>query len=105
VTSVESARHQWEEGQRRLADEERDAARAAHLALLVDAVTDELRRRVGRTFTVAELAQAYDGAEEWVRQVVADSTPSHARAGVRDTALVQDVAFGRYVQGASDYRP
>jgi hypothetical protein len=103
--SVASARHQWEEGKRRLAEEGLDTARSRHLAVLVDAVVDELRRRVGQRYTLAELAAAYDGAEDWVRDVVVQSARPKFRAGVRDAALVQDAAFGRYAQGAIDYQP
>src|SRR5919108_3482466 len=100
-----SARHQWDDGKRRLAEEGLDTARSRHLAVLVDAVTDELRRRVGQRYTLADLAAVYDGAEEWVRDVVVRAARPKFRAGVRDTALVQDAAFGRYAQGASDYQP
>jgi hypothetical protein len=103
--SVASARHQWEEGTRRLAQEGLDTARSRHLGVLVDAVLDELRRRVGQRYTLADLAAAYDGAEEWVREVIVRSAGPKFRAGVRDTVLVQDAAFGRYAQGASDYQP
>ena len=68
-------------------------------------MTDELRRRLGQRYTLADLAAAYDGAEEWVRDVVLRSARPKFRAGVRDTALVQDAAFARYAQGASDYEP
>jgi hypothetical protein len=105
VTSLPAARHQWEEGRRRLAEEGVDTARSRHLGLLVDAVTDELRKRIGRTFTMDELAAVYGGAEDWVRDVIVSSAPPRSRAGIRDTALVQDAAFARYAQGASDYRP
>lgn len=103
--SVASARHQWDDGRRRLAEEGLETARSRHLAVLIDAVTDELRRRVGQRYTLADLAAAYDGAEEWVRDVVLRSARPKFRAGVRDTALVQDAAFARYAQGASDYEP
>ena len=105
MTSLPAARHQWEEGRRRLAEEGVDTARSRHLGLLVDAVTDELRKRIGRTFTMDELAAVYGGAEDWVRDVIVSSAPPRSRAGIRDTALVQDAAFARYAQGASDYRP
>ena len=82
-----------------------DTARSRHLLILVEAVGNELARRVGQTFTLAELARAYDGAEEWVRDVIVSSTPARPRAGIKDTALVQDAAFALYAQGASDYRP
>lgn len=103
--SVASARHQWDDGRRRLAEEGLETARSRHLAVLIDAVTDELRRRLGQRYTLADLAAAYDGAEEWVRDVVLRSARPKFRAGVRDTALVQDAAFARYSQGASDYEP
>jgi hypothetical protein len=105
MSSLAAARHQWEDGRRRLAAEGEDTARSRHLLLLVEAVADELRRRVGQTFTLGELAQAYDGADEWVRDVILQAAPPRSRAGIRDTALVQDAAFARYAQGASDYRP
>ncbi len=105
MSSLAAARHQWEEGKRRLAAEGEDTARSRHLVVLVDAVADELRLHVGQTFTLAELAEAYDAADDWVRDVVVRSLPRRSRAGIRDTALVQDAAFARYAQGASDYRP
>ena len=109
------ARYQWDEGTRRLAAAQADPARYRALAAVVDAVTDELRRRVGQTFTLAELADAYQGAEDWVRDVVVaaaapgdagDEQASPSRwVGVGDTSLVQDAAFGQYARGAADYRP
>ena len=102
---LQAARHQWDEGLRRLDAEGEDTARTRHLWILVEEVVAELRRRVGQTFTLTELAGVYEGSEDWVRDVVVRSTPARARAGVRDAALVQDAAFARYARGASDYRP
>jgi hypothetical protein len=103
--SLPSARHQWDEGKRRLAGEGEDTARSRHLDLLVDAVVDELRRRIGQTYTLGELAGAYQGADDWVRDVIVTSLPPRPRAGVRDAAVIQDAAFARYAQGALDYSP
>ena len=105
MTSLPAARHQWDEGKRRLAGEGEDTARSRQLDLLVDAVIDELRRRVGQTFTLGELASAYDGAEDWVREVIVTAMPPRSRASMGDAALVQDAAFARYAQGAVDYSP
>lgn len=105
MSILETARHQWAEGRRLLAREGEDTARSRHLVLLVEAVTDELRRRVGQTYTLGELASAYRGAEDWVRDVIVASAPPRSRAGIKDTALVQDAAFDRYAQGAVDYTP
>jgi hypothetical protein len=105
MTSIAAARHQWEDGKRRLADEGEDTARSRHLGVLVEAVVEELQRRVGQTFTLRDLADVYVSAEDWVRDVIISSAPPRARAGIRDTALVQDAAFAHYARGASDYRP
>jgi hypothetical protein len=105
MSSLALARHQWAEGKRMLDAAGDDTARSRHLLVLVEAVEDELARRVGQTFTLAELAQAYDGSEDWARDVILASMPARSRAGIKDTALVLDAAFALYAQGASDYRP
>ena len=64
---------------------------------------DELRRRVGGTFTLAELAAAYADAERWVRAVVADRAP--VPSWPRFLSVVQDAAFHLYARGAIDYEP
>ena len=102
---LEAARYQWEEGRRRLAAVGPETARSRHLVVLIDAVADELRRRLGQTFTLAELAEVYEGSEDWVRDAILRSTQPRFRAGVRDSALIQDAAFGQYARGASDYSP
>ena len=99
------ARHQWEDGTRKLESGDRDSRRYRQLVGLVEAVVAELRRRVGQTYTLDELAVAYTGSEDWVRDVVVAATPPRAEVGVRDVALVQDAAFGAYARGAVDYRP
>jgi hypothetical protein len=103
--TVANARLQWDEGARRFEATRGHGTRYRQLGSLVDAVQDELRRRVGQTFTLAELADAYEGSEDWVRDVVVAATPPRAEAGMRDTALVQDTAFAMYARGATDYRP
>jgi hypothetical protein len=102
---IDTARQQWDEGRRRLDAVGAETARGRHLWLLVEAVEAELRRRVGQTFTLAELARVYDGSEDWVRDVVLTSAPPKPRAGIRDAVLVQDAAFAHYARGASDYTP
>jgi hypothetical protein len=102
---LEHARQEWQAGHRRLQALAGDSGLYRRLLRQVDAVTDELRRRVGQTFTLAELARAYEGSEDWVRDVVVDAAPPRSRAGVRDVALVQDAAFAHYARGATDYAP
>lgn len=100
---VESARREWEEGHRRLEEQGRDRAVGERLQAQVEAVIDELRRRVGGTFTLAELTRAYAEAERWSRAAVAE------RAALpgwpRTLSLVEAAAFHVYARGASDYEP
>lgn len=99
---VELARQQWEEGHRRLRD--RPGGRVpAPMLEQVEAVTEALRRRVGGLFTLAELAQVYEGADVWAREAIADRCP---RPGwIRSAATAADAAFYLYSRGARDYRP
>jgi hypothetical protein len=100
---VESARRDWEEGYRRLLAEARDPSAAERLHAQVDAVTDELRKRVGATFTLAELAGAYQRSERWTREAVSERAP--APGWPRTLAIVGDAAFHLYARGAVDYEP
>jgi hypothetical protein len=101
--SVESVRQEWEQGNRRLEAFAHDRARYVGLLEQVDALTDELRRRVGQTFTLAELAEAYAGAERWSRDVIAERAP--APGWPATLSVVEDAAFHRYQRGAIDYEP
>ena len=100
---VESARREWEEGHRRLHERARGEAHPERLLAQVDVVAAELRRRVGGTFTLSELAEAYAGAEAWTRDVVAEQAP--APGWPRTLSLVEAAAFHLYARGAQDYRP
>ena len=81
--------------------ERRDPARYRRLLAQADVVTDELRRRVGGTFTLGELAAAYRDADSWARQEVADRAPGPGWP--RDLSLVLAAAFHGYQRGAADY--
>jgi hypothetical protein len=100
---VESARRDWAEGHRRLLEQARDPRERERLLAQVDAVGAELRRRVGGTFTLRELAGTYVGAEEWSRSVVAEQAP--APGWPRTLSLVEAAAFHLYARGAQDYSP
>jgi hypothetical protein len=103
AVAVETARAEWEEGHRRL--EEYAADRQLHARLLeqVEAVTAELARRIGQTFTLAELAKVYAGADRWSRDAVAERAP--APGWPRTLSVVEGAAFHRYQRGAVDYEP
>jgi hypothetical protein len=100
---VESARREWEQGHRRLREQVQATPQPERLLAQVDAVTAELRRRVGGTFTLRELAAAYARAEEWSRGVVAEEAP--APGWPRTLSLVEAAAFHEYSRGAQDYAP
>ena len=100
---VEAVRQQWAEGNRRVAAEVSDADVYEQLMEQVEAVTEELRRRVGEHFTIAELADAYASADDWVLEAVAERA---GRPGwTSRLSLAQDAAFHLYARGATDYAP
>jgi len=103
VVALESVRQEWEEGNRRFEDATRDPARRVALLEQLDLVLDELRKRVGQTFTLEELAAEYDHADRWVRETVENRAP--APGWPRTLALVQDAGFHLYQRGAVDYVP
>ena len=94
--SVESARQEWEEGQRRLQGYARDRRRYSAVVEQVDAVREELRRRVGQTFTLADHDRAYRDADSWMHEIGGDP---------RDLATASAAAFHLYARGAVDYEP
>lgn len=93
--SLENALFQWEEGERyvrALPERERRAHDRG-----IDAVLDELRRRLGSTFTIAELADLYARDPDWPTAL------AQAHSAATDTALAVDAAFSRYAREAADF--
>ena len=72
---LDTARLEWEESHRLLESHARDRRRYERLLEQVDAVTAELRRRVGQTFTLAHLARASGYTDHWARDAVAEAEP------------------------------
>jgi hypothetical protein len=103
VPVLDSVRQEWEEGNRRFEELVREGSSRPRLLAQLDVVTDELHKRVGQTFTLDELASAYAGADDWVRNAV----EQHAQAPgwPRTVSIVQDAAFHLYQRGAVDYSP
>jgi hypothetical protein len=96
---LENAIFQWEEGYRRLEelrDDPRDYRRAARV---VDAIRDELRRRIGPTFTAAQLANLYSQDTDWCAEIALAARPSP----VLDPGSLADAAFWLYLRGATDF--
>ncbi len=102
-SSVPIARQEWEAGQRRFGELSEDPVQREALRTELELVGDELRKRIGQTFTLAELVAVYDEAESWARAAVAERAP--ARGWARRLATVIDSAFHLYSRGATDYAP
>jgi glutathione S-transferase len=102
-SAVEHARQEWEEGHRRLEAEARDRTRADALYAQLEAVLAELRRRVGETFTIEELARVYSTADDWSREAVAERAAGPG--WTRTLSTVEAAAFHVYARGAVDYVP
>jgi hypothetical protein len=93
--AFENALFQWREGERRIALTPEPAR--ADLELAVEAVVEELRRRLGSRFVLDELADFYGEGTDWA----SDLATRHAAGS--DAAAVADAAFGRYAREASNY--
>jgi hypothetical protein len=95
---LENALFQWEEGWREL--QAIDDPKARRLAdRVVEAMREELRRRIGPTFTAAELAELYGSGTDWALQVAIDVAPA-AEGSAQSLA---DAAFWAYLRGALDF--
>jgi alcohol dehydrogenase class IV len=100
---LEAVRREWEDGYRRFEAASRDPGAADRLNAQLEVVTSELRKRIGQTFTLEQLAAAYERADEWARDAVSEhaATPGWPRT----LAAVEDAAFHLYQRGAVDYVP
>ena len=93
--AVENALYQWREGDRRIDNAPEPAQ--ADLQSAVDVVLEALRRRLGSSFVVNELAALYGEDTDWALEIA-----RRHRAGT-DSASVVDAAFARYVREAKDF--
>ena len=93
--ALDNALFQWSAGEARL--REAEPLDQADLERAAGAVGDELRRRLGSSFELAELIVLYAQGTDW-----ADDLAARNRAG-SDTGAVVDAAFGRYAREAADF--
>lgn len=95
---LENALFQWEDGLRQMhaIDDPRERRIAERV---VEAIRDELRRRIGPTFTAAQLAELYGRGTDWCQQVAADVAP----AATSDAQSLAGAAFALYLRSASDF--
>ena len=80
--AVENALFQWREGERRVRD-------TTGIDDSVRRIVDELRRRLGGSFTIAELADFYATGTDWAERLA--------------PADVVDAAFAVYAREARDF--
>jgi hypothetical protein len=93
--TLENALYQWRDGERRLAETAEPAR--TDLDLAADAVVEALRKRLGSSFLLDELANLYGVGTDWATELAARNG-----AGT-DAAAVVDAAFARYAREASNF--
>jgi hypothetical protein len=98
---VELARQQWAESYERLV--RAPVGIDSRVREQMEAVTSELRRRVGGHFTLRELTAEYEGSERWT--LTAISERCHRPGWMRTASSAADAAFHVYARGARDYLP
>jgi hypothetical protein len=97
--AFDTAVQQWRAGERRLESAPREQRPA--LERVTQAIHDELRRRLGGTFTVDELAELYDRGTDWCLDLAYATAPGAPWAW--DGRVVADAAFHRYLREAADF--
>jgi hypothetical protein len=95
---LDNALFQWESGKRRL-DEIEDPRERRLADRVVDAIREELRRRIGPTFSAGELAELYGKGTDWCQQVAGSVAP----AMEVEAQSLGDAAFWLYLRGATDF--
>lgn len=98
---LDNALYQWEEGYTRLREAAADPRRGSAALRAVEAVRDELRRRIGATFTAAELADLYAEGTDWCLEAARWELPE--QAADLDPQAIVDGAFYQQLRGATDY--
>jgi hypothetical protein len=95
---LENALFQWEDGHRAL-QALTDPRRRRLADRVVDGIREGLRRRIGPTFSAAELADLYGAGTDWCLQIAIDVAP----AIEGDSQSLADAAFWLYLRGATDF--
>ncbi len=93
--ALDNALYQWEEGERRLRDS--SGPERNELEWAVQAVYEELRRRLGSSFVAADLVRAYGEDLGWAEDA------ARGASAVADLSTAVDCAFGRYARAAADW--
>jgi hypothetical protein len=97
---LETALHQWQDGERRLGQAPAEKRRA--LERVVERITVELRWRLGSSFFVAELVETYESSSAWTLGLALQASPAEPVAWEH---WVSDAAFHRHLRRARDWPP
>jgi hypothetical protein len=98
---IENAIFQWEEGYRRLQAARSDPSPYRTLGRMVMAVEEELRKKLGSSFSTAELVAVYADGTDWALERSLEAAPEDSAAW--DTATAVDAAFYLYMRQAVDF--
>jgi hypothetical protein len=96
---LENARFQWEDGWRAYEALADDGASRRQADRVISAIHEELRQRIGVTFTSAELADLYSRGTDWCLQVAVETSP----ALIGEAQALADAAFWIFLRRAGDF--
>jgi hypothetical protein len=96
--TLETTLHRWQDGERGV--REATPERRPVLDFVCEQILAELRRRLGGSFSSAELVDFYEAGTTWTLPLAARLAPDAPWAW---DATVADAAFHRYLRDAYDY--
>jgi hypothetical protein len=99
--AIDTAVLQWEEGYRSIEGARTGRPEGRALGRAVMAVQEELRKRLGSTFTVAELASFYRESADWALDLAMRAAATEAPP--IDSSAAVDAAFYLYMREAADF--
>jgi hypothetical protein len=99
--TIENAVFQWEEGYRNLQAARSNPSAYQALGQAVVAVESQLRRRLGSSFSISELASVYHAGTDWTLEVAMSARRDPSPAWDSSTAV--DAAFYLYMREAVDF--
>ncbi len=100
--SNSNAVHTWEVGADRILRYSDDSQKRTLLEGIVERIMYELEKRLGQTFSTAELVKEWRESDAWCTEIVHEAAPGSPWAWNLD--VVQCAAFYRFSTRALDYQ-
>jgi quinol monooxygenase YgiN len=97
---LETALHQWQDGERRFAQTAPSQRRAVER--VIERIVAELRWRLGNSFATQELVALYEDSTAWSMGLALQTAPGEPLAWEQ---WVSDAAFFRHLRRARDWPP